>query len=195
MFCTYTISRTHATAYAWMETCTFQIFWSDRVLTVLFLAINRLHNHFPLQTCCFAHWKCFFFTMPYLCLIILIIVDCRCQYSSFFSFSFLVLLKVFVNGGNDSRTHCSHNIFTMTACAMVTKSTEGKLRIQLWHVFLFSPWVRRTTLESVYITTVFFFFLKRYFLGFLLCIKTITPDQRHFVLETFLLVSIFLCLI
>ena len=71
---------------------------------------------------------------------------------------------------------------------------KGKLRIQLWHVFLFLPWVRRTTLKSVYITTVFFF-LKRYFLGFLLCIKTITPDQRHFVLVTFLLVSIFLCLI
>ena len=127
MLCTHTFSRKEATAYAWMETCTFQIFWSDRVLTVLFLAINRFHNHFPLQTCCFAHWKCFFFTMPYLSLNILIIIDCRCQYPSFFSFSFLVLLKVFVNGGNDSRTHCSHNFFTMTACAMITKSTEGKI--------------------------------------------------------------------
>ena len=69
----------------------------------------------------------YFFTMPYLALIILIIIGCRCQYSSFFSFSFLMLLKVFVNGGNDSRTHCSHNFFTITACAMVTKSTEGKI--------------------------------------------------------------------
>ena len=56
--------------------------------------------------------------------------------------------------------------FPMTACARVTKSTEGKLRNQLWHVFLFSPWVRRTTLKSVYITTVFFFF-ETIFLGIL----------------------------
>ena len=130
----------------------------------------------------------FFFTMPYLSLIILIIIDCRCQCSSFFSFSFLVLLKVFVNGGNET------TIFSpWQHVQWLQKVLKGKLRKQLWHVFLFSPWVRRTTLKSVYITTVFFF-LKQYFFGFLLCIKTITPDQRHFVLVTFLLVSIFLCL-
>ena len=35
---------------------------------------------------------------------------------------------------------------------------KGKLRKQLWHVFPFSTWVRRTTLQSVYIPTLFCFF-------------------------------------
>ena len=123
--------------------------------------------------------------MPYLSLIILIIIDCRCQYSSFFSFSFLVLLKVFVNGGNDSRTHCSHNIFTMTACAMVTKSPEGKIEKTTVACVPFFTMGQKNNTSICLHNNSFFFFLKRYFLGFLLCINTITPDQRHFVLVTF----------
>ena len=77
---------------------------------------------------------------------------------------------------------------------MVSKSTEGKIeKTTVACVPFFTMGQKNNTSICLHNNSVFFFFLKRYFLGFLLCIKTITPDQRHFVLVTFLLVSIFLC--
>ena len=142
-----------------METCTFQIFWSDRVLTVLFLAINRFHNHFPLQTCCFTHWKYFFFHHA------LSVPNYSYNYRLPMSI-FIIHLFFFscaVEGIHQWRQWQSHSLQPQffspwQHVQWLQKVLKGKLRKQLWHVFLFSPWVRRTTLKSVYITTVFFLF-------------------------------------
>ena len=69
-----------------------------------------------------------------------------------------MLLKVFVNGGNDSRTHCSHNIFTMTACAMVSKSTDGKIeKTTVACVPFFTMGQKNNTSICLHNNSVFFF--------------------------------------